>query len=47
MKNILSEITLKVSIKHMWLIKLINYPLVGLLGMKPFVPKFCIKVNPI
>ena len=41
---IIGPIKVKVSIRHMWLIKLINYPLF-LMGFKPYIPKICFKVN--
>jgi uncharacterized membrane-anchored protein YitT (DUF2179 family) len=38
------ELKVDVSIRHMWLIKLINIPLV-VFGLKPYVPKFCMVVS--
>lgn len=38
-----SQIKINVSIRHMWLIKLINYPLVAL-GLNCYIPSFCVKV---
>lgn len=38
------ELKVDVSIRHMWLIKLINIPLVAF-GLKPYLPKFCMVVS--
>jgi len=40
----IGELKVDVSIRHIWLIKLINIPLV-ILGFKPYVPKFCMVVS--
>lgn len=38
------EISFTLRIKHMWLIKLINYPLL-LVGLPAYVPSFCVEVE--
>lgn len=40
----MSEFKVDVSVRHIWLIKLINIPLVAF-GFKPYVPKFCMVVS--
>jgi hypothetical protein len=40
----MSQFKVDVSMRHMWLVKLINYPLV-MFGFKPYVPKFCMVVS--
>ena len=39
-----SKIKVDISIRHMWLIKLINYPLI-ILGLDTYIPKICVKVS--
>lgn len=38
------QLKVDVSLRHIWLIKLINYPLVAL-GLKPYVPSMCMRVS--
>jgi hypothetical protein len=40
----MSNAKVDISIRHMWLIKLINYPLVTM-GFYPYVPKMCVNVS--
>lgn len=44
MMSVLKQLKVDVSMRHMWLVKLINYPLV-MFGFKPYVPKFCMVVS--
>lgn len=37
-------ITVGFKVKHIWLIKLINYPRM-VLGFGPYIPRMCIKVD--
>ncbi len=39
-----AQLKVDFSLRHVWLIKLINYPLVAL-GFKPYVPEFCMVVS--
>lgn len=38
------QLKVDVSLRHIWLIKLINYPLVAL-GFKPYVPDVCMRLS--
>ncbi len=40
---VIDTINVRIWIKHLWLLKAINIPLV-LLGFEPCVPRFCIGV---
>jgi hypothetical protein len=40
----IGAISLSIRIKHKWLLKAINIPLL-LLGLRPYVPSVCIKID--
>lgn len=40
----MSNVKVDVSIRHAWLLILINYPLVKM-GFKPRVPNFCVNIS--
>lgn len=40
----MNNVKVDVSIRHAWLLILINYPLVKM-GFEPYVPKICVKVS--
>lgn len=40
----MGNVKVDISIRHSWLLILINYPLVKM-GFKPRVPKTCVKVS--
>lgn len=40
----LGTINARLRVKHMWLLKAINIPLI-LLGLDPWIPKFCIGIE--
>lgn len=40
------EIAVRIRLKHVWLIRLVNYPL-AILGLDPYLPKCCFSVETI